>query len=192
MLDDDDRRILGRIALESLAAALAKRPYEPAATAKPALLEKRGCFVTLKKGGELRGCLGCFTSEKPLYLSVATYARHSALEDPRFEGRRLASADLPFIEVEISALTPLTPCPSPESVVLGRHGIYVSKGGRSGCFLPQVASETNWSVEEFWGHCCRDKAGLDWNAWRDPGTMVMTFEAEAFNAQIPDAHGAKS
>ncbi len=189
MLDDEDRRVLGRIALESLAAALAGRPYEPAAPGRPALLERRGCFVTLRKDGELRGCLGCFASDRPLYLTVAAYARHSALEDPRFGGRRLAPADFPSVAVEISALTPLVPCPDPENIVLGRHGIYVSKGGRSGCFLPQVASETNWSVEEFWGHCSRDKAGLGWNAWREPGTTVMTFEAEAFEAvrdAIPD------
>ncbi len=183
MLDHEDKRILGRIARESLAAALAGKPYLPPDPGRPALLERRGCFVTLRTGGALRGCLGCFSSDQPLYRTVAAYARHSALEDPRFGGRRLKEADLPDVEIEVSALTPLAPCAEPEKIVPGRHGIYVSRGGRSGCFLPQVAAEMNWGVEEFWGHCCRDKAGLEWNAWREPGTAVMTFEAEAFEAE---------
>lgn len=182
MLDEKDKRILRSVVLDALTAALRNEP-PPAfpGTERPALLEQRGCFVTLKTDGALRGCLGCFSSTDSLYHNVAAYARHSALEDPRFVGRRLRPEDLPRIKVEISALTPLTPCHAPEAIVLGRHGIYVSQGGRSGCFLPQVATETGWSVEEFWGHCCRDKAGLEWDAWKKPGTAVMTFEAEVFS-----------
>lgn len=181
MLDEEDKQILRIVVGEALAAALRGEaaPVLPQVD-RPALLERRGCFVTLKKNGMLRGCLGCFSSNESLYRTAAAYARHSALEDPRFVGRRLRPEDAPEIEVEISALTPLAPCAEPEGIVLGRHGIYVNRNGRSGCFLPQVATETGWSVEEFWGHCCRDKAGLEWDAWKKPGTTVMTFEAEAF------------
>lgn len=179
-LDDEDRRILCAIAGEALAAALTGKSYEPPAQTRPALLEKRGCFVTLKTGGILRGCLGCFTSTDPLYRTVAAYARHSALDDPRFPQFRLRASDLDAVEMEISALTPLEPAADPENIVPGEHGIYVAKGGRSGCFLPQVATEMGWNAEEFWGYCCREKAGLDWNAWREPGATVMTFTAEVF------------
>ena len=180
-LDEEDRRILGEIAREALCAAASGREYIPADPDRPALLEKRGVFVTLKTKGRLRGCLGCFASETPLYRTVAEYARHSLVDDPRFGNDRLRLEELDSVAVDISALTPLEPCADPAGIILGVHGIYVSKGGRSGCFLPQVATETGWSVEEFWGHCCCDKAGLDWNAWREPGTKVMTFTADVFD-----------
>ncbi|MDR2390642.1 MAG: AmmeMemoRadiSam system protein A [Planctomycetota bacterium] len=182
-LDLEDGLILGRIVCRSLAAALTGEKYVPALEegARPALLEKRGCFVTLKKNGALRGCIGCFSSDAPLYHTAAIYARHSALDDYRFFNNRLGPDDLPDIEVEMSVLTPLTLCRYPERIILGDHGIHVSAGGRSGCFLPQVAIETGWTVEEFWGHCCQDKAGLPWDAWRRPETTLMTFTAEVFD-----------
>ena len=182
-LSEDDKRLLGRIVRQSLAAALAGKRFvpDPEAAASPGLREERGCFVTLRKNGALRGCLGCFSSSEPLYLAAAAYARHSALDDPRFAGNRLGPADLPETAAELSALTPLRPCPDPENIILGVHGIQVSRDGRSGCFLPQVAEETGWSAEEFWGHCCRDKAGLAWDAWRNAATALMTFTAEVFS-----------
>lgn len=179
-LDADDKRILTSIARSSLAAAVAGKPYSPPATGRPALLAKCGCFVTLKTGGRLRGCIGCFTSPAPLYQTVAEYTRHSALDDPRFVGDRLGPADLAKVAMDISVLSPLETCREPEKIVPGVHGIFVSDGGRQGCFLPQVASEMHWTVEEFWGHCCRDKAGLAWDAWRNPGVRLSTFTAEVF------------
>lgn len=179
-LGESEKRILGNIARESLASALAGRAYQPQPLYNPPLLERRGCFVTLETDGRLRGCIGCFTSTHPLYLTVAEYTRHSALDDPRFVMNRLREADLPDVAIDISALSPLEECRDPENITLGVHGIYVVKNGRHGCFLPQVATETGWTVEEYWGHCCRDKAGLDWNAWREPGIELMTFTAEVF------------
>ncbi|MDR1535494.1 MAG: AmmeMemoRadiSam system protein A [Planctomycetota bacterium] len=179
-LEPEDRILLGRLVRQSLATALAGGEYvpDPELGDRPGLGERRGCFVTLKKDGRLRGCLGCFTAAAPLYLTAAAYARHSALDDYRFAGNRLRPEDLPEIEAELSVLTPLQPCREPRRIILGTHGIQVSRGGRSGCFLPQVAEETGWSVEEFWGHCCRDKAGLPWDAWLRPDTELLTFTAE--------------
>ncbi len=179
-LDDGDKRILADIARQALAAALAGKPYTPTMSDRPALQEKCGCFVTLKTCGALRGCLGCFTSELPLYRTVAAYAAHSALDDPRFTRNRLKIDDVDKVEMEISVLSPLKPCADPEAIRMGTDGIYVKHYGQSGCFLPQVATETGWSVEEFWGHCCRDKAGLEWDAWRAPGVELWTFTAEVF------------
>ena len=181
-LEAGDKRILGRLAWESLRRAIAGGEYRPDDPGRPVLLEKCGCFVTLKTGGALRGCLGCFTSDRPLYRTVPEYAALSATEDPRFAHNRLKPSDLPRVDMEISVLTPLEPCPEPEQIVPGVHGIYVSSGARSGCFLPQVATEMNWGVEDFWGHCCREKAGLDWDAWRRPGVRLMTFTADVFEA----------
>lgn len=182
-LTETDKAFLAEIARNALAAAVQGGSYAPPVPdALPNLLEHRGCFVTLKTNDQLRGCIGCFTSDQPLYQTVADYTRHSALDDPRFAHHRLRESELPAVAIDISALTPLVRCDEPEKIILGVHGIYVRSGGRGGCFLPQVATETGWSVEEFWGHCCRDKAGLDWDAWRHPGAECMTFTADVFDA----------
>ena len=182
-LTENDKHALASIARAALSAAVAGgKHFAPDDPGLPNLLEKRGCFVTLKTNNRLRGCLGCFTSEQPLYRTVAEYTRFSALDDPRFSGQRIREDELPAVAIDVSCLTPLAPCAEPENITLGMHGIYVRSGMRSGCFLPQVATETGWNVEEFWGHCCRDKAGLDWDAWRRPEVECMTFTADVFDA----------
>lgn len=180
-LDEEDRKIIGELARAALAAAVIGRPYIPPEQTRPGLLEKRGCFVTIRTDGALRGCLGCFTSHQPLYLAVAEYTRHSALEDPRFKHNLLKESEIAGAELDISVLSPLEECRDPEAIIPGVHGIYVVANGRSGCFLPQVATEMGWSAKDFWGHCCRDKAGLDWDAWRRPDARRMTFTAEVFD-----------
>lgn len=162
---------------ESLAAAVKGGEYQAADPGLPELEAECGCFVTLKTDGRLRGCLGCFVSDEPLWKTAPDYARYSALQDPRFSGQRLRPEELGEVDISISVLSPLRPCDDPEGIVLGVDGIYVKGGGRSGCFLPSVARETGWGVEDFWGHCCRDKAGLDWDAWRKPGVALYTFTA---------------
>ena len=181
MLDADDRRVLGEMARAAVKAAVSGGRYEPADPGRENLKRQCGCFVTLKTDGQLRGCLGCFQSDDPLWLTVTEYARYSACDDPRFGHNRLKPEELGKLAMDVSVLSPLEPCAEPEAITPGVHGIYVKKGGRSGCFLPQVATEQNWGVEEFWGHCCRDKAGLEWNAWKEPGADVRTFTAEVFD-----------
>lgn len=177
MLSDATQQTIRQIVRDTLPAVLQGRDFAPAPPADAQLHERCGCFVTYKTGEELRGCLGCFTSTDPLYLTIAAYAQASATEDPRFMHNRIRMADLPGLRFDVSVLSPLAPCVEPEKIELGRHGIYIRQGGRSGCFLPQVATETGWSVEEFWGYCCTHKAGLPVNAWRQPGTDCFTFTA---------------
>lgn len=183
-LSPDAGQALGKLVRESLEAAVKGGRYEPASPGLEELEAHCGCFVTLKTGGNLRGCLGCFTSDRPIWRTAPEYARHSALEDPRFVGNRLTPEELPGVEISISVLSPLEPCADPEGIVLGRDGIYVKSpaSGRSGCFLPSVARETGWTVEEFWGNCCRMKAGLDWDAWKRPGADLFTFTADEVEA----------
>ncbi|MDR1744580.1 MAG: AmmeMemoRadiSam system protein A [Planctomycetota bacterium] len=180
MLDADDRGALGELARAALGAALSGKRFEGEDPGRERLERHCGCFVTLKTGGHLRGCLGCFQSDAPLWRTVPEYAAYSALEDPRFARNRLRAEDLGSVEMDVSVLSPLEPCADPRAIVPGVHGIYVRKDGRSGCFLPQVAPEQGWGVEDFWGHCCRDKAGLDRDAWKNPGIELMTFTAEVF------------
>lgn len=181
MLDDGDRKALGDIARAALREAVAGGRFEPSDPGRAILAENGGCFVTLKTGGRLRGCIGCFESAQPLWRTVAAYTAHSAREDPRFAHDRLGVGDLARVEMEVSVLSPLEPCRDPGAIVPGVHGIYVRMGARSGCFLPQVATEQGWGVDEFWGHCCRDKAGLAWDAWLSPTVELRTFTAEAFS-----------
>lgn len=182
MLSPEAREALVALARQSIQAALAGEASRPAPPAQSELDACCGCFVTLKTEGQLRGCLGCFTSSDPLWQTVFRMTAESATQDPRFVGNRLAPEDLPRIHLDISVLSPLEPCPEPERIELGVHGIYVRQGGRSGCFLPQVATETGWSVDTFWSNCCSHKAGLSADAWRTGDAECFTFTAEVIEA----------
>jgi AmmeMemoRadiSam system protein A len=180
-MNDQAKAELLSIARRSLEAALHGRPAPEFEVAEPELEEKRGCFVTLKTDDRLRGCLGQFTSDLPLYQLVARMTASSALEDPRFAGDRIAPEELDKVRIDISVLSPMEKSDDPmNDIELGTHGIYIKKGFQSGCFLPQVATETGWSKEEFLGHCCTHKAGLPWDGWKDPDTDVYIFTAEVF------------
>lgn len=182
MPNDEQRAFLLRLARGAVAAAVdgGDVPDSPPPEDWTPLWAEGGVFVTLKTGGRLRGCLGCFRHPPPLYKTVAEYAALSATEDPRFSGRRLGVRDLPAVRIDISVLSPLAPCADPLALTLGVDGIYLAGDGRSGCFLPQVAVETGWDVAEFWERCCVDKAGLPSGAWRGDGVRRWTFTAEVF------------
>ncbi len=142
----------------------------------PGMMMKAGAFVTLKKNGNLRGCIGRFTSDQPLYKVIQQMAVASATEDSRFSP--VSADELKKLEVEISVLSPMKRITSADEIVLGRHGIYIKKGFSSGTFLPQVATETGWTLEEFLGHCARDKAGIGWDGWKT--AELYTYEACVF------------
>ena len=149
----------------------------------PELNRHCGCFVTLKNHGRLRGCIGQFVADRPLIEMVIEMAKASATADPRFLSDRVSPAELPKLDVEISVLSPLKRADDPLSLRLGVDGIYIRHGYASGCFLPQVATETGWSREEFLSHCCSHKAGLSPQAWQDPKTEVYLFTADVFGAE---------
>ncbi len=144
----------------------------------PALLQKAGAFVTLKKDGELRGCIGHFEADKPLYSIVQQMAVASSTQDYRFS--QVMPYEMKIIRLEISVLTPMHKINSVKEIQLGRDGIYISKGGRSGTFLPQVATDTGWSLEDFLGHCARDKAGIGWDGWKDKDAEIFIYQALVF------------
>lgn len=144
----------------------------------PELQNEQGAFVTLKTDGRLRGCIGRFTADKPLWQVVKEMAVAAATQDPRFAGNRIRADELDQLHVEISVLSPMDKIDNPLDIELGTHGIYVKKGFRTGCFLPQVADETGWDKEQFLRKCCSGKAGLAADAWKDPDTEVYSFTAE--------------
>ena len=144
----------------------------------PELQVKAGCFVTLKNNGALRGCIGRFTSDEPLWKTVREIAVSSTTRDIRFSRNPISAAEIPQLQVEISVLSPLRRISRPlEEIQLGRDGIMIQDQGRSGTFLPQVATETGWSLEEFLGHCASDKAGLGWQGWKSPTAQIFVYTA---------------
>ena len=137
-------------------------------------------FVTWKKDGKLRGCIGSVEPVRPLWADVEANAVHALLRDPRF--RPATAAELPLLRLEISVLTPFAPAADPARTVrIGQHGLLVERGPCRGLLLPQVPVEWGWDVETFLEHACR-KAGLPVDAWRDSArpASVSTFEAEVF------------
>lgn len=177
----ENQEILLKVAKDAVNAAITKvsSPLRP--SDDPELTGHQGCFVTLKNGEKLRGCLGQFTSDKPLIDLIAEMAKSSATRDPRFLNDPITPNELESLEIEISVLSPMTQTDDPMSLRLGIDGIYIKNGFQSGCFLPQVATETGWSKEEFLGYCCGHKAGLAPEGWKDPDTEVYLFTADAFS-----------
>jgi hypothetical protein len=141
-----------------------------------ALTTPCGAFVTLTKDGMLRGCVGRFDPSDPLYRVVQQMAIASATQDTRFDP--VMPGELRDLEIEVSVLSPMKKVNSIDEIHLGRHGIYLRKGARSGTFLPKVAAETGWTKEEFLGHCARDKAGIGWDGWKD--AEIYVYEALVF------------
>ena len=175
-LSSDEKRMLKKIAYESIKDSLEGKGISRLSHLTDNLLAKCGAFVSLHKQNRLRGCIGHFGEDVPLHEIVAEMARAAAFEDPRFVP--VSHEELDDIDIEISVLTPMRRIQSLDEFEMHRHGIYIRKGYRSGTFLPQVADEVNWTKEEFVSHCAQDKAGLGWEGWRDAELYV--YEAIVF------------
>jgi AmmeMemoRadiSam system protein B/AmmeMemoRadiSam system protein A len=177
-LGPDARRELLAIARQAIEGVVKTGRAPEPATADPVLETPRGAFVTIKIKGRLRGCIGNFgiRNARPLFRTVSEMAVAAAVHDPRF--RPLSKRELPEIEIEISALSPLRQVDDVAEIEVGRHGIYITKGGRSGVLLPQVATENGWDRDTFLEQTCR-KAGLGPEEWKE-GATISIFSAEVF------------
>ena len=184
MLNDQQKKELLKIARDSIETYLKTGKKLAVNEGDPVLAQEMGAFVTVNKDGQLRGCIGSLTATEPLYLTVRDMAVEAAVGDPRFSP--LKPEELNEIEIEISVLSPLERVDSAERIELGRHGVVVRKGYHSGVFLPQVATETGWSKEDFLNHLCEEKAGLAPLAWKDKDTELYIFGAEVFSEKGPD------
>ena len=179
MLNNSQRKKLLEIARNSLETYLKTGKKLQIKESDPLLSQVRGAFVTLNERGQLRGCIGNLVGSEPLYLTVRDMAVEAGTQDPRFNP--VAPAELKDIEIEVSVLSPLERITSPDAIQLGVHGVLVRSGFKSGVFLPQVATETGWSKEEFMSNLCQHKAGLAADAWKDKSTEIYTFTAEVFS-----------
>lgn len=176
LLTETERKRLLEIVHESIASYINDGRRKNFTEDQQGLLLRCGAFVTLKIMGSLRGCIGNFVSHKPLYQLVADLAIESSTRDPRFPP--VASEEVPKLEVEISVLSPLKTITDVSEIVVGTHGIFITKGYHRGVLLPQVATEYEWDRETFLAHTCL-KAGLPGDSWRH-GAEIQIFSAEIF------------
>ena len=142
----------------------------------PKLQQNLGAFVTLYKDGKLRGCIGRFEPNQPLCDVVIDMAIAAAQNDTRFNV--VTPDELDSIKIEISVLTPRKKIDSIKEIQIGKHGIYVQKGSKAGTYLPHVAPQMNWSVEQFVDSCAKEKAGIVFNNYNE--LELFTYEAIVF------------
>jgi AmmeMemoRadiSam system protein A len=176
-LSENDRLTLLRLARQAVVETVSRDRLLEQIPTDGIFAERRGIFVTLHVGHRLRGCIGVIEAEDPLGESTVRCAVSAALQDPRFPPLR--PEELSALRIEISLLSPPAPI-RPEEIVIGRHGLLVSRGKRRGLLLPQVATDHHLAVEQFLEETCR-KAQLDRNAWQEAQTEVFGFTCEVFS-----------
>ncbi len=176
LLSDKEQKLLLEIARESITGFITDGQTPPRVVATKKLLAPQGCFVTIRNNGDLRGCIGIFVAERPLFQMIQDMAVSAATRDPRFYPMK--KADLDSFKVEISVLSPLKKIERTEEIKVGMHGLYLEKRAMRGVLLPQVAVENRWDRETFLSQTCL-KAGLRHDEWRE-GTDIYTFKAQVF------------
>ncbi len=178
-LGSDEREVLLAIARQTITQFLETGTIPHFEVSEPNLLQERGCFVTLKKQGELRGCIGNLVAQRPLYLTVQNVAILAAVNDRRF--LPVTKEELKDISVEVSVLSPFELVGDVSEIEVGRHGLVIVKGENQGVLLPQVPTEQNWDRDEFLRQICI-KAGLSEDAWQE-GAQLYVFTAEVFGEE---------
>lgn len=176
-LQPPDKKALLILARETITRLLDTDTLPLARTDNPRLLRSSGVFVTLRKRGELRGCVGRIVPTAPLARLTSLMALGAAFNDPRFE--QVRADEMKDLDIEVSVLTPLKRVSSAADIVVGRDGVLLRKGGRSAAFLPEVATEQGWTREEMLDQLCM-KAGLPAGSWH-AGAELSVFQAETFS-----------
>ncbi len=176
LLTKKEQKELLKIARCTIVDYVTDRKVPAIAPTSPGLNLHSGCFVTVKQKGDLRGCIGNFVSEQPLFQLVQEMAVSAATRDPRFYPMK--AADLADFTLDISVLSPLEKAASVEEIQVGKHGIYIVKGSYRGVLLPQVATEYGWNRDQFLQHTCT-KAGLPQDAWQGE-CEIYIFSAQVF------------
>jgi AmmeMemoRadiSam system protein A len=176
-LTDEEKTALLDIVRKTIAAKVNNTDFPKTIIDSKTLQEKRGAFVTLKKRGHLRGCIGYIKAVKPLWETVQEMAVAAAFHDPRFPS--LKPEELKELSFEVSVLSPLKRIKDINEVEVGKHGLYIVRGYNSGLLLPQVAVEYVWDRETFLCETCY-KAGLPPQAWKDKETEIYIFSADYF------------
>lgn len=178
MFTSEQKKTLLKIARDSIIHYLRTGQRLTVSASDEALKQDMGAFVTLHERGRLRGCIGHMTAAQPLYLTVRDMAIAAATEDPRFPAVTLGEMD--NIDIEISALSPMEKIDDYKQIEMGKHGVMVRSGWNSGVYLPQVATETGWGLEEFMNSLCSSKAGMPADSWKKGACDIYVFTASVF------------
>lgn len=189
LLSPESRRDLLAVARRSIEASFRGEP-EPrlASDRSESFGEIRALFVTLRKAGDLRGCIGTLSPQGDIGRTVPTFARRAAFDDPRFPP--LEEPELAACDIEISVLTPPRPVEDPSEIVVGRDGLILECRGYSGLLLPQVATEWGFDRERFLEELAL-KAGLPRGGWKEPEAKLWRFEAEVFGEVEEPGEGSR-
>jgi AmmeMemoRadiSam system protein A len=178
-LGPDEKREILRIARATAVEFLRSGRIPPGKPHRRSLLAEAGAFVTLRlRSGELRGCIGTQTEDSPLYRTVQDMALAACTRDPRFPAVRFE--ELERIVIQVSVLGERVRIRAASEVEIGLHGVAIACRGQRGLLLPQVASESDWSPEEFLRRLC-SKAALPEDAWLDGEATVERFSAQVFD-----------
>ena len=184
-LSDDDKQELLNIVIKTLKKVTKVDTTKelPMVFAPTSLTEEYAAFVTLKKKGDLRGCMGHTFPSMPLISEVEESTRLAATSDPRFNP--LTKKELPDLEVEVTILSRMKKILDENEIVPGRDGVYLRLGRNSGLFLPIVATEYGWDRTTLLEHLC-NKAGLPVNSQKDPKAELYIFKAINFGTLMKD------
>jgi AmmeMemoRadiSam system protein A len=173
----EEKEQLRELAFQAIRCRCLGEAMPDAPVAGSRLKEPGAAFVCIHKGGELRGCIGVIEARAPLWETIRRMAVEAAFGDPRFCA--LATDELDKIDIEISVLTPMERIGVPSEIEIGKHGLFIRKGARSGLLLPQVATEHGWNPEQFLQWTC-SKAGIPEKAWKGKDVEIYIFSADVF------------
>ena len=177
LLSENQQVALLELARTSLTAFLSG----PEKDHEPLKLPKQGVFVTLRRQGQLRGCIGHAIPRLDLDEAIWRLTR-AAAQDQRFEP--VQESEEAEISIELSVLTPLQKVNNHIGIELGRDGLMVRQGFKTGLLLPKVASERGWDQETFLSATCQ-KAGLPSNAWKEADLEIYSFQCQVFSEETP-------
>lgn len=181
LISKDGQKELLRIARETLESYLKNKKIPEFKIEDEVLNQPLSAFVTLRIDGNLRGCIGEFEPKKPLYKVVQDKVIDAALHDSRFSP--VDFNELKNIKIEISVLSTKVKIDDWRKIKLRKHGVVIQKGLRGGTFLPQVADDTGWTLEEFLENLCSGKAGLPKDCYKDKNTKIFTYTAQVFEEE---------
>jgi AmmeMemoRadiSam system protein A len=184
-LSESERRAALQLARTAVVEAVSHRKLPETFPREGIFAERRGVFVTLHVRHRLQGCIGVIEATEPLGEAILRCAASAALEDPRFAPMK--PEQLGDLSIEISLLSPMEPI-APDSIEVGRHGLFIRLHAQRGLLLPQVAIEHHLTREQFLEETCR-KAGLLREAWRDPEARLFGFTCEVFSE---DSHSDRA
>jgi AmmeMemoRadiSam system protein A len=174
----DEQRELLRIARATLREHARSGKLPPGKPHRDTLLAEAAVFVTLHRDGELRGCIGTTTADRPIFRAVQEMAIAAATRDPRFPP--VTADEIALVDIEISVLGELRRVHGPDDVVIGRDGVVVEGRGQRGLLLPHVAVESGWDAKAFVERTCQ-KAGLPRDAWREGDLEISVFPTQIFS-----------